>query len=136
MGDHVCQFPLALFAGGGIDGFYVPRAVGEAGGVFAFVTVLADLGDAAGAGLAAEALVGVEGRGGLFRLWGGHGGGGAGDGAVDGCGGLLAHGVGDVGVDVQRRGHAVVADDGGEGFDIHARLQRQRGECMAQVVEA
>ena len=58
----------------------------------------------------------MEGGGGLFRLWGGHRGCSAGDGFVDGCGGLLAHGVGDVGVDVQGRGDAVVTDDGGEGL--------------------
>lgn len=93
------------------------------------------LGDAAGAGFAAEALVGLEGSGGLFRLRGRYEGSAPRDGLVDGRGGLGAHGVGDVGVDVQRRGHAVVADDGGEGFHVHAGLQRQRGESVAEVVK-
>ena len=54
---------------------------------------------------------------------------------VDEIRGVLAHGVGDVAVDVDGGGGADVADDGGEGLDVHAVLQRCGSECMAEVVE-
>ena len=136
MGDQRRQLPLALLPACGIYGFYVPRAVRQARGVFALVAVFGHPRNTPRPRSAAEALVGAEGLGGLFRLRGGRGGGATGDGAVDGRGGLGAHGVGDVGIDVQRRGDAVVADDGGEGLHVHAGLQRQRGEGVAEVVEA
>ena len=43
---------------------------------------------------------------------------------------------GDVGVGVQGEAGGEVAQHAGDGLDVHAVLQRQRREGMAQVVEA
>ena len=43
---------------------------------------------------------------------------------------------GDVGVGVQGEAGGEVPQHAGDGFDVHAVLQRQRCEGMAQVVEA
>ena len=49
---------------------------------------------------------------------------------VNEIGGVLAHGVGDVAVDVDGGGGADVADDGGKCLDVHAVLQGSSGEGM------
>jgi len=55
------------------------------------------------------------------------------DAAVDVGRSRLAHIVGDVGVDVQRGGGRHVAQHGRERLHIHAVLQRERREGVAQV---
>ena len=49
---------------------------------------------------------------------------------------LLLHGGGDVGVGVQGEARRVVAQHGGEGFDIYSVLQGQHRKCVTKVVEA
>lgn len=119
-------------------GVHVSRvllAVGPDGRVAALEQVVVQLADAAGAGPAHAAAVGLEVgharrlrrrvgryRALLFlrpRLD---------DAAVDVGRGRLAHIVGDVGVDVQRGGGRHVAQHGRERFHIHAVLQRERRE--------
>ena len=122
----------------GINILRMLLAVGPDGGVAAFPEAVADLGDTAGTGSAAIALVGLEVRhGGLWRIgWGFllcfH----LSDTLVDTCGGGLTHIVGDVGVDIQRGRGGHMADDGGKGLNIHAVFQSCCGESMPQVVEA
>ena len=58
--DHLCQLLLALFSGLRIDIPPDPLAVGTSGRVFALPEVVVQLVDAAGAGLAVLALVGLE----------------------------------------------------------------------------
>jgi len=99
--------------------------------------VVADLRDAARPRLAVFALDRLErSAGGLFRsfclwlrlhLY---------DGPVDFCRRRLPHFVGDVGVDIQRCGTGDVANNGGQGLDVHAMLQGVGGECVSEVVEA
>ena len=48
----------------------------------------------------------------------------------------MPHFVGDVGVDVQRGGAGDVANNGGQGLDVHAMFQGVGGECVSEVVEA
>lgn len=48
---------------------------------------------------------------------------------------LLLHGIGDVGINVQRGCRRYMTDDGGQGFHIHAVLQRHGCEGMAQIME-
>lgn len=55
---------------------------------------------------------------------------------VDAGGGILPHGVGDMGIDVQCGGGRHMADDGGQRLDVHAMFQRVGGEGMPQVVKA
>lgn len=57
------------------------------------------------------------------------------DALVDEIGGVLAHGVGDVAVDVDGGGGADVADDGGERLNVHAVLQGGSGEGMTKIVK-
>ncbi len=57
------------------------------------------------------------------------------DALIDKIGGVLAHGVGDMAVDVDGGGGADVTDDGGQGLDVHAVLQRRCGESMTEIVE-
>ena len=102
------QFPLLAF-------LFVPAvdasgdafAVGVSGGVFTLPEVVVDLVDAPGAPFAACGLPGLEVTlvcvGLLFRLLR-HGGIGFADVAVDFHRRLLLHGIGDVGVNVQRGG--------------------------------
>ena len=101
--DHDCQLFFAFFAGFGIDVTGDSFAVGISGRVFSLPEVVIDLVDSAGAGFAAGGFVGLEtGLGGLGFLdlrWNWCVG--FGDLAVDFGGGLLLHGVGDMGVDVQ-----------------------------------
>ena len=117
----------------------LPLALGVGGGVAAFVEVVVYLVDAAGAGFADLAGVGGEfggvGLGDGGWVWQGGGSVVVGDAAVDEIGGVLAHGVGDVAVDVDGGGGADVADDGGQSLDVHAVLQRRGREGMAEVVE-
>ena len=47
----------------------------------------------------------------------------------------LPHGVGDMGVGIQRGLCGDVTDDGGEGFHIHSTFQRSRHEKVPQIVE-
>ena len=49
---------------------------------------------------------------------------------------LPLHPLGGVGVGIQGEARAVMAQGVGQGFHIHAILQRQRGERMSKVVEA
>ena len=59
--NHCLEFFLTFLFCGGVDVFMNALAVGAAGGVFAFPEVVVDLMQAAGAGFAAGALVGLEG---------------------------------------------------------------------------
>ena len=70
--DQYLQLLLALLASMGVDIAGVLFAVGPFGGVASLEEVVVDLGDAAGAGLALAAHVGLEiGHTRLFRLgWG------------------------------------------------------------------
>ena len=114
-------------------------ALSVGGGVAAFVEVVVDLVDAAGAGFADFAGVGGEfggvGLGDGGRFWGVDMGVAVSDALVDEIRGVLAHGVGDVAVDVDGGGGADVADDGGEGLDVHAVLQSGGGEGVTEVVK-
>ena len=95
-----------------------------------------DLADTAGARFAPLSLVGLEGAGRQFlgclpvifwlRLS---------DPPVDLIRRALPHGVGDVGVGVQRGGAGHMADDGGQRLDVHSVLQGGGGEGVPQVVE-
>lgn len=100
--------------------------------------MVVQLVDAAGAGLAVLTLVGLEAAlvCVLLLLVRRDGSIGLADLAVDFGGRLELHGVGDVGVDVQCGGRGDVADDGGQGLDVHAVLQGHGGEGVAQVMEA
>ena len=51
-------------------------------------------------------------------------------------GSLSTHLVGDVGIGIQRGLCGDVANDGGQGFDIHPVLQEHGGEGVPEVVEA
>ena len=67
--DQLFQFFLALLAGVGIDIAGVLFTIGPFGGVASFKEVVVDLGDAAGAGSALAAHIGLEvGHSRLFRL--------------------------------------------------------------------
>lgn len=136
--DHLCQLLLAFLSGLGIHVPPDPFAVGTSGRVFALPEVVVELVDAAGAGFAVLALVGLEAAlvGGLSLLTRRDGSVGLADLTVDFGGRLKLHGVGDVGVDVQGGGRGDVADDHRQGFDVHAVLQCHGGEGMAQVMEA
>ena len=48
---------------------------------------------------------------------------------------LLLHPVCDVGVGIQRKSRGEMAQHLGQGFDVHAILQCQRGEGVPQIVE-
>ena len=68
--DQHLQLLLALLAGVCIDIAGVPFAIGPLGGVAAFEEMVVDLADAAGAGAALAAYVGLEvGHSRLFCLW-------------------------------------------------------------------
>ena len=101
--NHDCQFFFAFFAGFGVDIAGDAFAVGISGRVFTLPEVVVELVDSAGAGFAAGGFVGLE--AGLCALrflcirWDRCVG--FGDLAVDFSGGLLLHGVGDMGVDIQ-----------------------------------
>lgn len=49
---------------------------------------------------------------------------------------LLLHRGGYMGVGVQRKPGGVVAQHGGEGFDIYSVLQGQHRKCVSEVVES
>lgn len=121
-------------------------ALGVGRGVAALIEMVVELVDAAGAGLADLAGVGAEF---LFilrhLLLGGKPvlqgfvvleGLAAADAALDLLRRLALHGAGDVAVDVDGGGGGDVIDDGGEGFHVHAVLQRHGGEGVAQIMEA
>ena len=120
---------------------YLSLSLGIGGSVAALVEVVIDLVDAAGAGFADLAGVGGEfggvglGDGGWFGRFCNCGTFVMGDAVVDEIGGVLAHGVGDVAVDVDGGGGADVADDGGQGLDVHAVLQGGGGKGVTEVVE-
>ena len=46
-------------------------------------------------------------------------------------GGILLHLGSDVGIGVESKSGAVVAQNTGQGLHVYAILERQRGECMA-----
>lgn len=96
--DHLRQLLLAFLPGLCIHIPPNPFAVGTSGRVFALPEVVVELVDAAGAGFAVLALVGLEAAlvGGLSLLVGRHLGVGLADLAVDLCRRLELHGVGDV----------------------------------------
>ena len=50
-------------------------------------------------------------------------------------GGLLPHLIGHMGVDIQGRGTGHMADDDGQGLDVHAVLQGVGGKGVAQIVK-
>ena len=124
----------------GVDRVDLALAVGVGGRVAPLEQVVVDLVDAAGAGLADFAVVGLEFRslrrvfllGGCFPA-----------GALAGRKGLPSpdplldrsrrldlHGIRDVAINVDGRGGRDVADDGGERLDVHAVLQRGGRERM------
>ena len=111
--DHYRQLLLARFSGLRIHCPSDSLAVGTSGRVFSLPEVVVELVDAAGAGLAVLALVGLEAAlvCVLSLLVGRHLGIGLADLAIDFGGRLELHGVGDVGVDVQGGGRRDVADD-------------------------
>ena len=144
--DQRLELFLALFTGMGVDVAGVLFAVDPGGRVAALPQVWAFLCDASSAGPALFASNRLEiGHAGLFvlargsilprlgttlrrcRLT---------DATVDVGRGLPLHIVADVSVDVQRGRRRHMAKHGGECFDIHAALERQRRKCMAQIVEA
>ena len=134
---------FAFLFRGSVDVFMDALAVRAAGSVFAFPEVVVDLVQAAGAGFAAGALVWLEGlpdgsipllgrktrQIGFWNLTAPYPG-------VDLLRRLDTHLVRHMAVDVQRRGGIHIADDGGEGFHIHAVLQSRRCEGGAQIMKA
>ena len=100
--------------------------------------MIVDLADTPGAWLAALALVGLKGAEGGFS--------GSGfrfcfrsflpNSLVDLCRSCALHLICHMGVDVQSCAAGHMTNDGGEGFYIHAVLQRGGSEGMTQVVEA
>ena len=58
------------------------------------------------------------------------------DAPVDAVGGCALHITGDVGIDVQRCHRRHMPQHGGEGFHIHAVLQRQRCEGVPQIMKS
>ena len=100
--------------------------------------MVVDLADTAGAWLAPLSLMGLKGAGGGFtgRSFGRLRGSVSSNPLIDFCRCGALHLVGDMGVDVQGGGTGHMADDGGEGLDIHAVLQGGGGEGVAQVMEA
>ena len=54
---------------------------------------------------------------------------------ADGIGCLGLHCGGDVGVGVQREACGVVAQHGGQGFDVYTVLESQDRECVSEAVE-
>ena len=134
--DQIGQQVLTLHLGMGVDRAGMTLAVGVDDAVTALPEADTGLEDAARTGTAAVALyrlkVIVIGDGGNYQPLGTlH----AGDGPVDGISGLLLHIVRDMGVDVQCSGRGDVADDSGQGLDVHAVFQGEGGEGVAQIVE-
>lgn len=135
--DQLGQLFLTLFL---CFGIYIPsHALSiDNGRVSAFPEVFADLADTAGAGLAALALVGLEG-GGRRVSW--HrvnflGGFAFDNSTVYLSGGGPLHLVGHMGIDVQRGTAGHMANDGRKSLDVHTVLQGSGGEGVAQIVEA
>src|SRR5574344_2134296 len=101
--------------------------------------MLANLGDAAGASSPLISLVGLKRLFGLFcgfiasfvRIISYC----VAEPSVNLCGGILAHVVRDVGVNVQRGRRRYMTQQSGECFDIHSVFKRCRAKCMAKVVE-
>lgn len=99
--------------------------------------MVVDLGDTACARFMPLVFVRLEGAGGglsrcclCLHLWFN-----SGDALVDFCCRRSPHLVRDVGVYVQRSAAGHMADDGGQGLDVHAVFQRGGSEGVAQVVE-
>lgn len=130
--DQVCQQCLTFPSGLSVHIAGVFFAIWPDGGVAALPQMVVDLADTAGAWLAALALVGLKGAGGGFagRSFSGVRGGVSSNPLIDFCRCGALHLVGDMGVDVQGSGAGHMADDGGEGLDIHAVLQGGGGEGM------
>ena len=116
----------------GVDVAGVLFSVRANGGIAPLLELLIDLGDAARTGFAPLSSVGLKCAGSWFpgrcfghclRL-------NSADPPVNLYSRCPAHLIGDVGVDVHRGGAGDVADDGGEGLDVHAVLQENCGKCM------
>ncbi|MBQ8829951.1 MAG: hypothetical protein IJ022_07675, partial [Burkholderiaceae bacterium] len=116
--DHLHQLLLALLPGLRVHIPPDPFAVDTPRRVFALPEVVIDLVQAAGAGFAVLAFVGLETAlvGVLRLLVRRHLGVGPADLTVDPGRRLELHGVGDVGVDVQGGGRGDVADDHRQGL--------------------
>ena len=130
--DQLGQLFLTLFL---CFGIYIPsHALSiDNGRVSAFPEVFADLADTAGAGLAALALVGLEGGGRRdswrrVNLLGGFT---FGDPTVDLSGGSPLHLARHMGVDIQGSAAGHMADDGRKGLDVHTVLQGSGGKGVA-----
>ena len=135
--DHDRQLFFAFFTGFGVDIARDPLAVGISGGLFALPEVVVKLVDAAGSCFAVLGFIGLEAAliGVLLLLVRRHGSVSLADLTVDLYRRLLLHGVGDMGVDVQRRCGRCVPDDGGQRLDIHPMLQCHGRKCMPQIME-
>lgn len=59
----------------------------------------------------------------------------AGEEAADSISGFGLHRGGDVGVGVQGEACGVMAQHGGQGFDVYAVLEGQDGKCVAERVK-
>ena len=93
--------------------------------------MVTDLCDAARPRFAVLSFDGLEGGpGGLFRSRRFRLGFQLRNGPVDFCRRRLLHFVGDMGVDIQCRGAGDVADNGGQGLDVHPVFQGAGGECV------
>lgn len=136
--DEGSQLFLIFLPGVPVDIPGVLFAVRPDGGVSALPEVFFDLLEVAGSWPAAGGLDGGELRlraGGIFFLPGRcrlH----ARDPLVDAHRRLPAHLVGDVGVGVQSGGRRHMADDGGEGLDVHPVFQGHGGKGVSKLVEA
>lgn len=134
--DQHLQLCLALLPGVGVDTFGMLCTVRPGGGVATLEEVVIELVDASSAGLSDAPHDRLEvGQGilrclrSVLRYF-------VAQAPVDLGGGFAEHVAGDVGVDVQRGCRRYVAQHGGEGFDVHAVLQRHGGESVAQIMEA
>ena len=130
--NQLGQFFLTFLLGTGVD--VAGHAFSaDGGGVAAFPEVVVDLADTAGAGLAALALVGLEGGGRRdswrrVNLLGGFT---FGDPTVDLSGGSPLHLARHMGVDIQGSAAGHMADDGRKGLDVHTVLQGSGGKGVA-----
>jgi len=118
---HLCQQFFALGLAVGIDISGVLFTVRPDGGVAPFPEAFIDLSDASCASLAALSFVSLEGAGDgflrycvCFWLWLSFA-----NALVNFCRRCFPHLVRDMGVYVQRSAAGHVANDGGEGLDIH-----------------
>ena len=134
--DQQGQLFFAFDLRPGIDVAGKPLPV-DPWGVSPLPQAVVDLADTPGAWFSPLALVSMEGAGRQrlgrllpFFLWLGFA-----DTPVDLVCRTLLHGVGDVGITVQRGATGHMADDGAQRFYIHPVFQGGCGECVPEIVE-